>query len=426
MVYLFRGVPQNKKGGFFVNKLKCASFFAGVGGIDLGFEESDGFETVYANEFDAYPSKTFELNFPNIKVDVRDIREVKSEEIPEFDVMLAGFPCQAFSIAGYRKGFDDEKGRGELFFELTRIIEDKRPRICFFENVKNLVGHDNGNTFRVICEQLDLLGYKYTFQVLNAMYYGNVAQNRERIYIVAFREEEDYDKFHWPLSIPLKKTVRDIIDFSSKVDDKYYYVKGKYKGDIYEQLVEAMKDDEKSNPAIYQCKNIEIRRKCEVTLLAIEDKISHICELEVRNNLCKMMFLTLGKIHMHDWNELHTEYSYKDKMFLNEIWSKYGWLHFKNLLYVINQMHITELLPEIILPLNESLRKCGENYADCKEMIKANAVIINKIITKAFLDFNDDIKCDHELVKAFEEVLETLVGFGMEEAAVILDEFRVH
>lgn len=173
-------------------------------------------------------------------------------------------------------------------------------------------------------------------------------------------------------------------------------------------------------------KNIEIRRKCEVTLLAIEDKISHICELEVRNNLCKMMFLTLGKIHMHDWNELHTEYSYKDKMFLNEIWSKYGWLHFKNLLYVINQMHITELLPEVILPLNESLRKCGENYADCKEMIKANAVIINKIITKAFLDFNDDIKCDHELVKAFEEVLETLVGFGMEEAAVILDEFRVH
>ena len=89
--------------------------FAGVGGIDLGFEESGGFKTVYANEFDSYPSKTFELNFPDVKVDVRDIREVKSDEIPEFDVMLAGFPCQAFSIAGYRKGFDDEKGRGEFF-----------------------------------------------------------------------------------------------------------------------------------------------------------------------------------------------------------------------------------------------------------------------------------------------------------------------
>lgn len=293
MVYLFRGVSQTKKGGFFVNKLKCASFFAGVGGIDLGFEESDGFETVYANEFDAYPSKTFELNFPNIKVDVRDIREVKSEEIPEFDVMLAGFPCQAFSIAGYRKGFDDEKGRGELFFELTRIIEDKRPRICFFENVKNLVGHDNGNTFRVICEQLDLLGYKYTSQVLNAMHYGNVAQNRERIYIVAFREEEDYDKFHWPLSIPLKRTVRDIIDFSSKVDDKYYYVKGKYKGDIYEQLVEAMKDDEKLNPAIYQWRRKYVRKnKSGVvpTLTANQGEGGHnVCLIHTDDNRIRKM-----------------------------------------------------------------------------------------------------------------------------------------
>ena len=126
---------------------------------------------------------TFELNFPNIKVDVRDIREVKSEEIPEFDVMLAGFPCQAFSIAGYRKGFDDEKGRGELFFELTRIIEDKRPRICFFENIKNLVGHDNGNTFRVICEQLDLLGYKlYISGVECDVLWKCCAEQRKNLY----------------------------------------------------------------------------------------------------------------------------------------------------------------------------------------------------------------------------------------------------
>ena len=87
------------------------------------------------------------------------------------------------------------------------------------ENVKNLVGHDNGNTFRVICEQLELLGYHYTYQVLNAMNYGNVAQNRERIYIVAFRDEVDYEKFHWPLSIPLTHTVKDIIDFDKKVEE---------------------------------------------------------------------------------------------------------------------------------------------------------------------------------------------------------------
>ena len=116
--------------------LKCASFFAGVGGIDLGFKQA-GFDTIYANEFDDYAADTFECNY-NIKVDRRDIHDVKVEDIPDFDIMLAGFPCQAFSIAGYRQGFDDEKGRGDLFFELTRIIEAKKPRIAFFENVKNV------------------------------------------------------------------------------------------------------------------------------------------------------------------------------------------------------------------------------------------------------------------------------------------------
>ena len=132
--------------------LKCASFFAGVGGIDLGFEGA-GFKTIYANEFDQYAADTYEKNFP-IKVDRRDIKNVQPSEIPNFDILLAGFPCQAFSVAGYRKGFDDEKGRGNLFFELVRIMKVKKPRIAFFENVKNLVGHDEGNTFRVICSEL--------------------------------------------------------------------------------------------------------------------------------------------------------------------------------------------------------------------------------------------------------------------------------
>ena len=271
--------------------LKCASFFAGVGGIDLGFKTA-GFETIYANEFDAYPAKTFELNFPNIHVDVRDINSVKADEIPDFDIMLAGFPCQAFSIAGYRKGFDDEKGRGELFFQLVRILEAKKPRIAFFENVKNLVGHDNGNTFRVICEQLDMLGYKYTYQVLNAMNYGNVAQNRERIYIVAFRDEADYEKFHWPLSVPLTNSVRDIIDFKNPVDTKYYYTEGKYKGDIYEQLVSAMKDDDKNNPAIYQWRRKYVRQnKSGVvpTLTANQGEGGHnVCLIKTSHGIRKM------------------------------------------------------------------------------------------------------------------------------------------
>lgn len=269
-----------------------ASFFAGVGGIDLGFEQTGAFETVYANEFDAYAGETFELNFPKVKVDTRDVHIVPTDEVPKTDVIIGGFPCQAFSIAGYRKGFEDEKGRGELFFELVRMLEAKRPRVALFENVKNLVGHDNGNTFRVICEQLDLLGYHYTYQVLNAMNYGNMAQNRERIYIVAFRDEEDFNKFHWPLSIPLTTTVKDIIDFEAKQDEKYYYTEGKYKGDIYKLLVDATKNDESNNPAIYQWRRKYVRQnKSGVvpTLTANQGEGGHnVCIIKAKHGLRKM------------------------------------------------------------------------------------------------------------------------------------------
>ena len=236
-------------------KLKIASFFAGVGGIDIGFEKTDAFETVYANEIDPYPVKTFEKNF-DLKVDNRDIHDVQPDDIPDVDVIVGGFPCQAFSIAGYRQGFNDAKGRGTLFFEMIRIIHKKKPRIVFLENVKNLVSHDNGNTFRVILEALRDEGYKYRYQVLNAMEYGNMPQNRERIYIVAFRDDADFAKFSFPDSIPLTRGLDDVIDFHSKVDDHYYYTKDKYKGDIYDKLVEAMDD----NRAIYQWRRQYVRK----------------------------------------------------------------------------------------------------------------------------------------------------------------------
>ena len=271
--------------------LKCASFFAGVGGIDAGFENTGVFQTVYANEFDPYPAATFELNH-TIKVDVKDIHEVKAEELPDFDVLLAGFPCQAFSIAGLRKGFDDEKGRGELFFELVRIIEAKRPRIAFFENVKNLVGHDNGNTFKVICEQLEVLGYKYTYKVLNAMEYGNVAQNRERIYIVAFRDSEDFNRFAWMEKLPLTSTVKDIIDFDARVDDKYYYTEGKYKSNIYEAICEAMANDDPTAPGIYQWRRQYVRKNQSgvvPTLTANQGEGGHnVCLVKTKYGIRKM------------------------------------------------------------------------------------------------------------------------------------------
>lgn len=235
-----------------MKKLKCASFFAGVGGIDLGFEETGAFKTIYANEIDKNATKTFEQNF-KIKVDCRDINDVKTEEIPNFDVMLAGFPCQCFSIAGYREGFEDKKGRGELFFQLERIFIKHKPRIIFLENVKNLVGHDNGNTFRVILDRLHKAGYKVKYQVLNAMYYGNIPQNRERIYIVAFLDEKLYKNFEFPEPIELETKLQDIIKHNKKQDDKYYYIKEKCK--FYDELkANIVKKD-----TVYQWRRVYVR-----------------------------------------------------------------------------------------------------------------------------------------------------------------------
>ena len=270
-----------------MKKLKCASFFAGVGGIDKGFEQNDLFEIVYANEFDPYPVGTYELN-SDIKVDCRDIHEVQVDQIPDFDVMLAGFPCQAFSIAGNRQGFEDEKGRGTLFFELVRIFKAKKPQIIFLENVKNLVGHDNGNTFSVIIDELKKEGYNVKYSVLNAMEYGNIPQNRERIYIVAFKDVECYKNFEFPLPLPLTTKLSDIIDFEKKIDEKYYYTEGKYKGDIYEKLVEAMDDDN----AIYQWRRKYVRKnKSGVvpTLTANQGEGGHnVCLIKTKNGIRKM------------------------------------------------------------------------------------------------------------------------------------------
>ena len=121
-------------------KYRMMSLFAGVGGIDIGFEQTGRFKTVWANEFDKNASITYQENFADHLV-VEDIHKLNPSQTPDVDVILAGFPCQAFSVAGYRKGFEDE--RGYLFFEALRFIIEKQPQVVFLENVKNLVGHDN-------------------------------------------------------------------------------------------------------------------------------------------------------------------------------------------------------------------------------------------------------------------------------------------
>ena len=270
-----------------MKKFKLASFFAGVGGIDLGFKQTGDFETVYANEFDLYPAATFERNF-KLKVDCRDICEVQPDEIPKVHGYVFGFPCQAFSIAGYRLGFNDPKNRGNLFFEVMRLVHENRPRFLFAENVKNLVGHDAGKTFKVILEAFRAEGYEPRFKVLNAMEYGNVPQNRERIYIVGFRDAEDVKNFDFPEPVKLTKKLSDIIDFESRLSDEFYYTPGKYKGDIYEQLVAAMDDPD----TVYQWRRKYVRKnKSGVvpTLTANQGEGGHnVCLIKTKYGIRKM------------------------------------------------------------------------------------------------------------------------------------------
>ena len=217
--------------------MKCVSFFAGVGGIDLGFEQA-GFESIYLNDNDSNAIKTLKSNF-SCKIDSRSIREIEPEELPDFDILLAGFPCQAFSIAGHGQGFNDEKGRGNLFFELQRIFSLKKPEVIFLENVKNLVSHDKGNTFKVILSILKKEGYYVKYKVLNSSEYGNIPQNRERIYIVCFRTKEYYDSFEFPKPIKLTNPISSCLEDENTIQDKYFYTQ---KTPFFEKLVEEIKD----------------------------------------------------------------------------------------------------------------------------------------------------------------------------------------
>lgn len=199
--------------------MKVGSLFSGIGGIDLGFIQS-GHEIIWTNEIDKDACKTYRFNFPNNKLIEDDIRNIDATELDDIDILTAGFPCQSFSIMGYKKGFNDS--RGNLFFEITRIIDIKRPRIVFLENVRNLMYHDNGKTFLVIYNSLVQFGYFVKYKVINATDF-NIPQNRSRIFIIAFLDYNDCKNFEFPVSIPLEKSIEDILERTIKHDDFYYY-----------------------------------------------------------------------------------------------------------------------------------------------------------------------------------------------------------
>jgi DNA (cytosine-5)-methyltransferase 1 len=207
------------------SKLRAVDLFAGIGGIRAGFEQAfgDAMETVFVSEWDPHAQKTYRANFRDAFEIGGDITATDEKSIPPFDICLAGFPCQAFSLAGRRLGFgDDYKGlsRGTLFFDLVRICAYRKPKVIFCENVKGLTIHDKGRTFRVIIGALEELGYKVFHEVLNSKNFG-VLQNRERIYIVAFRSDLRVDRFDFPAASGRAQSIRDIME-SEPVSAKYY------------------------------------------------------------------------------------------------------------------------------------------------------------------------------------------------------------
>ncbi len=214
--------------------IKSIDLFAGIGGIRLGFDQAFGKEikTVFISEWDENAQKTYKANFNDDLEIAGDITKINEKDIPDFDICLAGFPCQAFSIAGRKKGFDDNyKGqtRGTLFFDVVRICAEKKPKVIFCENVKGLMIHDHGRTFKIIVGALRELGYTVFYKLLNSKNFG-VPQNRERIYIVAFRNDIAPGEFVFPDGMQSGKTIRDIMQ-AAPVPAKYYL------SDVYMQTL---------------------------------------------------------------------------------------------------------------------------------------------------------------------------------------------
>lgn len=211
--------------------------FAGIGGIRLGFEYAGG-HCVFSSEYDKDACTTYEANFNEYPSG--DITKIDARDIPDFDILLAGFPCQAFSIIGKKEGFANETC-GTLFFEIERILGEKRPPAFLLENVRNLTAHDGGNTFKTILQHLEELGYHVHAKVLNALDYG-VPQKRERIFIVGFLDDV---KFHFPDPVPVeqRKSLADILE--TEVDSKYYV-----KDTIRISRLERLKDKDYPKPYI--------------------------------------------------------------------------------------------------------------------------------------------------------------------------------
>lgn len=215
-----------------MEKIKVVSYFCGCGGMDLGLSggfsylgrnyEELPFDIVYALDNDPYCTQIYNANFKH-KCVVKDVKDIKIEELPEFDMLIGGFPCQSFSISAQnppRLGYKDE--RGMLFFEMVKALNARHPRFFIAENVKGLLSANKGKAFPMIIDEFEKAGYKVKYSLVNASEYG-VPQKRERIIIIGFRDEEDYKKFYFPPTLVGKVALKKVIDQEVDKDEKWFF-----------------------------------------------------------------------------------------------------------------------------------------------------------------------------------------------------------
>jgi len=237
--------------------------FAGTGAFSLAFEKGANFKCVFTNDMIKSSKQIYELNNPNHKFTLQDLNTIDVSNIPQHNILCGGFPCQPFSIAGEKKGFDDE--RSNVFWKIVEILQKHTPEIIVLENVKNLKSHDKGNTYKVIKSRLESIGYHIKTSILDTNKITAIPQHRERIYIIGFRDKEKYDKFNFEFP---EQEQGKIIDFLEKdVPEKYYYT-DRFK--VYPEVEENVTKNITEN-VLYQYRRYYVRENksnCCPTLTA--------------------------------------------------------------------------------------------------------------------------------------------------------------
>jgi DNA (cytosine-5)-methyltransferase 1 len=254
---------ENKYDSKTENRFDFIDLFAGTGAFSYALEETQKFKCVFANDMIDSCKQIYDLNHTNCELTLKDLNDIECKDIPKHSLLCAGFPCQPFSIAGQQKGFDDS--RSNVFWKILEILKIHNPRFVILENVKNLKSHDKGNTYKTIISNLEKLGYFMRDNILNTSKITTIPHHRERIYIVGFKNKDDYDNFDFNFSKKQKNKIKNYLE--DNVDNKYYY-DSRFK--VYD-LIEKTIDKDIDNDIIYQYRRYYVRENknnCCPTLTA--------------------------------------------------------------------------------------------------------------------------------------------------------------